>query len=129
MWLLFSVVMSTRGVDFGSGLGTGANPINETICDFVMSGISCGIFYATLVMFSIIKEGVMELLDERLVDFRVEIAADQIGAQTLSQCIFGSSRLAEPQSSSGRRTALLVDRGLLTWRMINGLVPTLRDRR
>ena len=65
--------MSTRGRGSGSGLCLGADLIDERIHKFVTFEITRGILDVTHVMFGIIKEGIMELLDEQLGAFYSEI--------------------------------------------------------
>lgn len=59
-------------------------PIDERIHEFIMSDITCCILDATPVIFGTVKEGIMELLDNQLGSFHVEITAIQFGALTLS---------------------------------------------
>ena len=69
------MVMSTHesgyGYSFGLGSGFGVEPIDERICEFVSSEITCGILDETPIMFGTITEGIMEMQDERLRAFRV----------------------------------------------------------
>ena len=75
------MVMSTRGggSSFGLGLGSGVEPIDGRIHEFVSFVITRGILDVTPVTFGTIQEGIMELLDERLGDFLIEIADGQTG--------------------------------------------------
>ena len=82
MWLLFSMVMSTSGEGLGLGSGSDVEAIDEKIHELVMSEITRSMLDATPVMFGTIKEGVMELLDEHLGAFRVEISVGQLGDRT-----------------------------------------------
>ena len=75
--------MITRGGS-GSGSSSGTEPINERICELILVEVTCGILDATSMLFGTIKEGIMELMDERLRKFRVEIATGQIGARAPS---------------------------------------------
>ena len=52
--------------------------------EFIPAEVTHSILDATLVMFGTIKEGIIELMDERLRYFRVDIVAGQIGARTAS---------------------------------------------
>ena len=60
----------TRGGDsnssYGSGSGSGIEPIDERLRMFIAAKVTCGIVDATKAMFGTIKEGIMELLDERI---------------------------------------------------------------
>ena len=56
----------------------GVEPIDERIREFISSEITRGFLEVTPVIFGTIKEGIMELLDERFRAFNVEIADSQI---------------------------------------------------
>lgn len=73
--MLFHMVTSNRGGGSGSGLGSGDEPIDERIHEFVIIEITHDILEATPVMFGSIKEGIMELLDKYIGAFRANIAA------------------------------------------------------
>lgn len=79
------MVMSHCRGGFGYGLGSGSGDEmnDERIRDFVSSKITHGILDATPVIFGTIKEGIMELLDERFGACRAEITVGLLGAQTL----------------------------------------------
>lgn len=81
--------------------------IGDMIHSFVLSEITRGILDVTPAMVGTIKEGIMEQLDERIGVFHVDITACQIRVRTLS--------LREFKACGG----------LLTWRMLSGLVSTL----
>lgn len=68
----------------GSGSRSGAKPMDKRIHKYIKSQITRGISDATHVMFGTIKEEIMELLNERLRDFRPKITAGQLGDRTLS---------------------------------------------
>ena len=81
------MVMTTRGGSSsgsGSGPSSGTEPIDERLHEFIVVEVTRGILDATLVMFNTINEGIMYLMDERLMYFKAEIVAGQIGAQTPS---------------------------------------------
>lgn len=77
-------MVTTRGGASGSSSNAGAKPMDERLHGFITSEITHGIMEATPMIFSTIKEGIMELPDERLRALRVEIDAVQIGARTPS---------------------------------------------
>ena len=64
IWFLFSKVMRSHGG--GSGSSSSTKPIEERMQEFILSKIARSILEQTLVIFGTIKEGIMELLDERL---------------------------------------------------------------
>ena len=68
----------------GSGSRSGAKPMDKRIHKYIKSQITRGISDATHVMFGTIKEEIMELLNERLRDFRPKITAGQLGDRTLT---------------------------------------------
>lgn len=71
------------GSGSGSGSGSGVEPNDESICEFVMSEITCGILEETPMMFGTINKRIMELLDECRGAFRAEIVAGHLGTRTL----------------------------------------------
>ena len=85
--LYFSLVMTTQegGPVFGSGSGSGVGIelISEQMWEFISSEITRGILEQTLVIFGSIKEGILEILDERFGTFPTEVM-DITGAHTLS---------------------------------------------
>ena len=87
VWLLFSMVMRTRGGGFGSGSGAGIKPIDEQMQEFILSDITHSILEQTLVIFGTVKEGIIEILDKFLGTFHTEIRAI-MGDSTLSFCLF-----------------------------------------
>lgn len=74
----------TRGRASTSKFGSGLQPTDEWLCDFITSEITCGIMESTPVIFGTIKEGIMDLMDERLKSLRAKIIAGYIRAWTLS---------------------------------------------
>ena len=59
VWLLISIVPSTRGRGYGSGLGAGTDSMDERMQEFISSEITCGILEQTLMIFGTIKESIM----------------------------------------------------------------------
>ena len=55
-----------EGSGSGSGSGSGTKPIDEGLCEFIVSEIMRGILIATPVMFRSIKEDVIELMEDHL---------------------------------------------------------------
>ena len=74
------------GSGSASGAGSGDTPdmIDERLCELIAVEVTRGIPDATPIIFGMIKEGMMEIMEERLKAFRVEITAGQVGAQTPS---------------------------------------------
>lgn len=77
--LHFSMVVITRGVS-----SSGDEPIDEKLHEFTASKITWGILEATSVIFGLIKEGMIELMEERLGVFHVELKISQFGSYTLT---------------------------------------------
>ena len=75
------MVVITRGYGSGSGSGSdvGTEIINERIHEFLMSEITRGILDSTPMMFGMMNEGIMEILDKHLGAFRTKIATSQFG--------------------------------------------------
>ena len=67
--------MSTCGGGLGFSLGPGAGVelIDERMQDSILSDITRGIFEQTLVIFGMIKEGLMEIMQECLFTYRIGI--------------------------------------------------------
>ena len=74
------------GSGSGSGLGSGAGPehVDDGLREFIASEIMRGILDATPVIFGSIKEGIIELMEDRLKAFRSDMATSQSGPRTLS---------------------------------------------
>ena len=68
----------------GSSSGSGTEPIDEDLWEFILAEVTRGILDATPVLFDTIKEGIMKLMDDRLKTLQVEIDAGQIGARAPS---------------------------------------------
>ena len=75
--------VSSLGADEGSGSGSGAEHLDEKTREFLSSEVTCTILDQTPVIFGSIKEGMLELMDERLSTFRAEVAA-MMGSHTLT---------------------------------------------
>ena len=120
------MMISTCGRDFGSGSDSGSSieSVDERICEFFTSNITRSILDVTPVMFGTMKDGIMELLDERLGDLHAKVVNSQIGG---GLSIFGFLRITVPHSSSGRRTLLPVDSGSLAWRICSERVFAMRN--
>ena len=67
----------------GSGLGLSSEPVDERLREFIASEITRGILDATPVIFGSIKEGIVELMEDRLKAFRNDMATSQSGSHTL----------------------------------------------
>ena len=63
----------TGGSSFGSGSGAGTDPIDEQMWEFIQSEITRNILEQTPMIFGTVKEGIMEILEERLGEFHTEI--------------------------------------------------------
>lgn len=79
-------MVTTRGGDacFGSGSSSGSKSMDERICEFITSEIICSIIEPTLMIFSTIKDRIVELLDECSGAFWAEIIARELGVRTIS---------------------------------------------
>lgn len=69
-----------EGYGSGSSSDTDVEPINERIRKFITFEITPDILDMTSLMFGAIKEGIIEILDECLGAFRVEIVVGHFGA-------------------------------------------------
>nr|KAJ0188621.1 hypothetical protein LSAT_V11C900471890 [Lactuca sativa] len=78
--------MITRGTGSGSGSGSGSgtDPMDERLHDLITAEVTHCILDANLVIFGTVKEGIIEIMDERIRSFQAEIAAGQIGARAPS---------------------------------------------
>ena len=61
----------------GSGSGSGSEPVDERLHEFIAFEITRGILDATPVIFGSIKEGIVELMEDRLRAFRSDMATIQ----------------------------------------------------
>ena len=71
------------GAGEGSGLGSGAEQLEERMRELISAEVAHSMLDQTPVIFGTIKEGILELLDERLSAFRTEVAA-MMGSRTLT---------------------------------------------
>ena len=80
--LYFSYVMSTQegGSGSSSGSGAGTELIDECMQQFISSEITYNIMEWTPVIYGLVEDGILELLDNHLGVFRVKIVAGQLGA-------------------------------------------------
>ena len=67
-----------------SGSTSGSEPVDERLREFFASEITRGIPDATQVIFGSIKEGIIELMEDRLRAFRSDMATTQSRSRTLS---------------------------------------------
>ena len=73
----------------GSGSGSGAEHLDEQTREFISSEVMCSILEQTHVIFGSVKEGILELLVEKLSAFRTELAV-MMGSRTLTFRKFGA---------------------------------------
>ena len=66
-----------------SGSGSGAGQLDDQTREFIFSKIMRSILDHTHVIFGTIKEGILELLDERMSAFHTEVAG-MMGSRTLT---------------------------------------------
>ena len=66
----------------GSGAGSGdtTDVIDERLHELVASEVTRGILDATPVIFGTVKEGIMEIMEERLKSFMDKFVPGQVGA-------------------------------------------------
>ena len=57
----------------GSGSGLGSKPIHERLREFIASEITRGILESTPIIFGSLKEGIVELMEDRLRAFRSDM--------------------------------------------------------
>ena len=58
------------GLGSGSGSGSGSEQVDDGLCEFIASEIMRGILESTPIIFGSIKEGIVELMEDRLRSFR-----------------------------------------------------------
>ena len=73
----------SSGAGEGSGSGSGAEQLDEQTREFFTSEVTRIILEQTPVIFGSIKEGILELMEEKLGTFRAEVAA-MMGSRTLT---------------------------------------------
>lgn len=66
-----------------SGSGSGAGPLDDQMQEFILSEITRNILEQTLVIFVLINAGIMELMDERMGVFHIDMVA-LVGAHSLN---------------------------------------------
>ena len=62
--------------------GYDTDPIDERLHELIATEVTRGILDATPVIFGTVKEGMMEIMKERIRSIRVEIASSQVEAPT-----------------------------------------------
>ena len=67
--------VGSSGTGEGPGSGFGARQLDEHMREFISSKITRNIIDQTPMIFRTVKEGILEILDERLGAFRTEMAA------------------------------------------------------
>ena len=60
---------SSSGSGSGSGSGDGTEPIDETLRELIASEVTRVILDATPVIFGIVREGIIEIMEEQLRSF------------------------------------------------------------
>ena len=82
MCFIFSMVITRHGAGglgsgsgSRSGLGAGSEQVDYGLCEFIASEITRGILEATPVIFGSIKEGIIELMEDRLRTFKSDLAS------------------------------------------------------
>lgn len=81
----FSMVMRRHEAGgLGFGFGTSSESIDDGMQEFISSEITRGIIDANSMIFGSIKEGIMELMEDRLKAFKSDMATSLSGAHTLS---------------------------------------------
>ena len=78
-----------------SGSGDGTKPIDERLHELIAVDLTRVILDATPVIFGTVKEGMMEIMEERLREFIAEIFVGQVGARTPSLWEFKACRAPE----------------------------------
>ena len=78
---------SESSSSLGSGSGAGTEPINEQMQEFISSEITCSPLEQTPVIFGLVKEEILEILDECLGAFYDEVMA-MVRDHILSFCEF-----------------------------------------
>ena len=75
---------SGSGSGVGSGSGNTTNGIDGRLRELIAAEVTKGILDATSVNFGAVKDGMMEIMEEKLRAFRTEVYAGQVGARTPS---------------------------------------------
>ena len=71
------------GLGSGSGSGEGSEQVDDGLREFIASEIMRGILESTPIIFRSIKEGIIELMEDRLRAFRSDLASGQASTHTL----------------------------------------------
>lgn len=96
------------GPGFEAGSGDTTDVIDERMHKLIAAEVTRGILDASPVIFGMVKEGIMEIMEERLRSFRAELAAGRWGLELPRS---RSSRRVGRWSSSGSGTTLSADVG------------------
>ena len=83
MVTLREILVGGSGAGERSGSCSGTEQLEERMREFVSVEITRGILYLTPMIFGTVKEGILEILDERLGAFHAEMMA-LIGVRTLT---------------------------------------------
>ena len=123
----FSMVMTRFGAGgsgsgSGSGVGSGntTDVIDERLRELIATKVTRGILDTTPVIFGTVKEGIMEIMEERLRSFRAETAAGHIRARTP---LFWEFKASGAPKFFGVRTPLSANARLQISRMPSAQVP------
>lgn len=92
----------------GSGLSSGPEQLDDQTRDFISSEITCSILEQTHVIFGMVNEGILEILDEQLSAFRAEIMAF-VGTHSLT---FSEFRVYGAPDYHGARDPIASNRWL-----------------
>ena len=71
------VVLRSRPAVGSVGEGSGSKPVDEGLREFIVSEITRGILESTPIIFGSIKEGILELMEDRHRAFRSDMASGQ----------------------------------------------------
>ena len=113
---------SASGLGSGAGSGDTTEPIDERLSELIAIEVTRCILDATSVIFRTVKEGMMEIMEERIRAFRVEIVVCQVGARTP---LFLEFMACGRQSFLGSGTPLLAETGWRISRTRSGRVLTM----
>ena len=100
--------VDSSGAGGGSGSGPEVGQLDEQTREFLSSEITRTILEKTPVIFGSIKEGILDLMEERLSTFRAEVAA-MMGSRTLT---FREFRACEAPDYHGARDPIASTRWL-----------------
>ena len=71
------------GTGSGSSLGVGSEQVDGRLREFIASEIMRGILEAIPIIYGLIKEGIIELMEDCLRTFRSDLASNQSGSTIL----------------------------------------------